>query len=61
MDAHLMAGVLDIGFPLNASTRPCASIMATCRTSRWASAPSRRWSASGAATPARISSRPLWP
>ena len=35
--------------PVKASTRPCASIIATCRTSRCASAASRRLSASGAA------------
>ncbi len=38
--ADVVAGAAMSSFPVNASTRPCASIMATCRTSRCASAAS---------------------
>ena len=47
--------------PVQASTRPWASIIATCRTSRPSSAATSAASASGADSPFRMASRPFGP
>jgi len=47
--------------PVHASTRPCASIIATCLTSRPSSLASNSFNVSGALLPARINSSPFFP